>query len=140
MLLFGFGQFLCPKTIPHSASFPGGDRIPFFRGLYFKQGRRYDRKDLHLSLVMEHRGRESECLACGCSSDVTIFNIVLQPCASGNYLKIPISTVSFMPKAIVFFTVYDILLSLLGAFNISLYALMNNSPQSFFRSPVLGIK
>lgn len=128
------------RLYPNSASFPGGNRIPFFRGLYFKQGRKYDRKDLHISLVMENGGKESECMACGCRSDVTIFNIVLQPCASGNYLKISISTVSFMLTAIVFFTVHDILVCPLGAFNISPYALMNNSLYSFFRSPVLGIK
>lgn len=43
-------------------------------------------------------------MACGYRADVTIFNMVLQPCASGNYLKIPISAASFMLKAIVFFT------------------------------------
>lgn len=83
---------------------------------------------------MENRRRERACLAFGCSSDVTIFNIVLQPCVVGNYLKIPISAVSFMLKSVDFFSVHHILFSApLGAFNP--YALMNNSPQSFFRSP-----
>lgn len=88
--------------------------------------------------MVENGGRERECLAFGCRSNVTIFNIILQPYAVGNYLKIPISAVSFMLKSRVFFSVHHILFSApLGAF--SPYALMNNS-QSFFRSPVLHVK